>query len=136
MAARFAAVRALDDAKSPAYADAVRDMNAQLARLVPSDFLDRIPLRHLGDVPRYIEAISHRLDGLAGAYCERTRRRSAEIAGFEARLARIAEKLGARDDLEDARFLIEEYRVAVFAQRLRTKGKVSAKRIESRLASA
>ena len=50
---------------------------------------------------------------------------------FEARLTRVFEKLGERYDLDDARFLIEEYRVAVFAQRLRTKGKVSAKRIDS-----
>jgi ATP-dependent helicase HrpA len=133
MAARFAAVRALDDAKSPAYTNAVREMKAQIARLVPTDFLDRIPLRHLGDVPRYIEAISHRLDGLQGRIAKDAQA-SAEIAAFEARLERVVDKLGARDDLDDARFLIEEYRVAVFAQRLRTKGKVSAKRIESTLA--
>jgi ATP-dependent helicase HrpA len=133
MAARFAAVRALDDAKSPAYTEAVREMKAQIARLVPTDFLDRIPLRHLGDVPRYIEAISHRLDALQGRIAKDAQA-SAEIAAFEARLERVVGKLGARDDLDDVRFLIEEYRVAVFAQRLRTKGKVSAKRIESTLA--
>jgi ATP-dependent helicase HrpA len=132
MAARFAAVRALDDAKSPAYTEAVREMKAQIARLVPTDFLDRIPLRHLGDVPRYIEAISHRLDALQGRIAKDAQA-SAEIAMFEARLERVVGKLGARDDLDDVRFLIEEYRVAVFAQRLRTKGKVSAKRIESTL---
>ncbi len=130
LAARFAAVRALADAKSPAFVDSVRDMSAQLALLVPADFLDRIPLRHLGEVPRYLDAISHRLDGLQGRI-QKDAQLAGEIAVFEARLARIVGKLGARSDLEDARFLIEEYRVAIFAQRLRTKGKVSAKRIES-----
>jgi ATP-dependent helicase HrpA len=133
MAARFAVVRALTEAKSPAYVDAVRDMNEQVARLVPADFLDRIPLRHLGEIPRYLDAISHRLDGLQGRVAKDAQA-SAEITAFEARLARVIGKLGARDDLDDARFLIEEYRVAVFAQRLRTKGKVSAKRIEATLA--
>jgi len=130
LSARFAAVRALASAKSPAFVDSVRDMNAQLVRLVPADFLDRIPLRHLGEVPRYLDAIVHRLDGLQGRI-QKDAQVAAEVAAFEARLVRIIEKLGARSDLEDARFLIEEYRVAVFAQRLRTKGKVSAKRIES-----
>ncbi len=130
LAARFVAVRALSSAKSPAYVDSVRDMNAQLARLVPADFLDRVPLRHLGEVPRYLEAISHRLDGLQGRI-QKDAQAQREIATFEQRLANVAGKFGARADLEDARFLIEEYRVAVFAQRLRTKGKVSAKRIDS-----
>ena len=130
LAARFAAVRALANAKSPAFVDSVRDMNAQLARLVPADFLDRIPLRHLGEVPRYLEAIVHRLDGLQGRI-QKDAQLAAEVATFEARLTRVVEKLGERSDLEDDRFLIEEYRVAVFAQRLRTKGKVSAKRIDS-----
>ncbi len=130
LAARFATVRALSEAKSPAYVEPVRDMNAQLVRLVPADFLDRIPLRYLGEVPRYLEAISHRLEGLQGRI-QKDAQTAAEIAAFAARLARIAGKLGARPDIEDAHFMIEEYRVAVFAQRLRTKGKVSAKRIES-----
>ena len=83
LAARFVAVRALSDAKSPAYVDAVRDMNAQLTRLVPSDFLDRLPLRHLAEVPRYLEAISHRLDGLQGRL-QKDAQSQAEIAAFEA----------------------------------------------------
>jgi ATP-dependent helicase HrpA len=89
-----------------------------------------VPLRHLAEVPRYLEAISHRLDGLQGRL-QKDAQSQGEIASFEQRLARVTEKFGARADLEDVRFLIEEYRVAVFAQRLRTKGKVSAKRIES-----
>ncbi len=79
-------------------------------------------------------AISRRsciaLDGLQGRI-QKDAQLAAEVATFEARLTRVVEKLGERSDLEDDRFLIEEYRVAVFAQRLRTKGKVSAKRIDS-----
>ena len=133
MAMRFTVVRALEEAKSPAYVEAVRDMSAQVARLVHADFLDRIPQRHLGEVPRYLEAILHRLEGLQGRVAKDAQA-SAEVAAFETRLARVVAKLGTRDDLDDVRFLIEEYRVALFAQRLRTKGKVSAKRIDAALA--
>ncbi len=130
--ARFNVVRALDDAKSPAYVDAVRDMRAQIAGLVPADFLGCVPLRHLGEVPRYLDAMLHRLEGLQGRVAKDAQANAA-IAAFAARLDRIVVRLGDRDDLTDARFDIEEYRVAVFAQRLRTRGKVSAKRIESML---
>jgi ATP-dependent helicase HrpA len=132
LAARFATVRALVESQSPAYVDAVKAMTAQVARLVPADFLDRIPLRHLGDVPRYLDAVMHRLEALQGRV-DKDREANAEIGRFEARLERVAAKLGARDDLDDVRFLIEEYRVGVFAQRLRTKTKVSAKRIDATL---
>ncbi len=132
MAARFEVVRALDEAKSPAYVDAVRNMSAQVARLVPADFLGRIPLRYLKEIPRYLEAIQHRLGGLQGRIAKDAQA-SAEIAAFETRLDRVVDKLGERDDLADVRFEIEEYRIAVFAQRLRTRGKVSAKRLESTL---
>jgi ATP-dependent helicase HrpA len=132
LAARFAAMRALGESCSPAYVDAVKAMTAHVARLVPADFLDRIPLRHLGDVPRYLDAVVHRLAGLQGRV-DRDRALSAEIDAFEARLDKIVAKLGIRDDLDDVRFSLEEYRVAVFAQRLKTKTKVSAKRIEAML---
>ncbi|HEY6598783.1 MAG TPA: DUF3418 domain-containing protein, partial [Pseudomonadales bacterium] len=82
----------------------------------------------------YLDAVQQRLEGLQGRV-DRDARAAEEIAVFEARLARVVTALGERDDLEDARFLIEEYRVAVFAQRLRTKGKVSAKRIDTTLAA-
>ena len=133
LAARFAAMRALGESRSPAYVAAVKAMTAQVARLVPADFLDRIPLRYLGEVPRYLDAVVHRLEGLQGRV-DKDRETSVEIDAFEARLEKVAAKLGARDDLDDARFLIEEYRVAVFAQRLRTKTKVSAKRVDAVLA--
>jgi len=82
------------------------------------------------EAPLKLKDIAHRLEGLQGRI-QKDAQTSGEIAAFEARLASIVARLGARPDLEDARFMIEEYRVAVFAQRLRTKGKVSAKRIES-----
>jgi ATP-dependent helicase HrpA len=132
LSVRFAAIRALTESRSPAYVEAVKAMTAQIGRLVPADFLDRIPLRYLGDVPRYLDAVLHRLEGLQGRV-DKDRDANAEIDRFEARLERVIAKLGARDDLDDARFLIEEYRVGVFAQRLRTRTKVSAKRIDATL---
>ncbi len=81
----------------------LREMKAQVVRLVPADFLDRVPLRHLGEVPRYLEAIAHRLDGLQGRIAKDAQA-SREIADFETRLTRVGTKLGARDDLDDHAF--------------------------------
>ena len=131
---RFDVVRALSMARSPAYVAAVKDMNAHVVRLVPPDFINTIALRHLGEIPRYLDAVQQRLDGLQGRV-EKDAQAAAEIGVFEVRLARVVAALGERDDVADAVFLLEEYRVAVFAQRLRTKGKVSAKRIEATVAA-
>ncbi len=131
---RFDVVHALSMARSPAYVAAVKDMNEHVARLVQADFVNTIAFRHLGEIPRYLDAVQQRLEHLQGRV-DKDALAAEEIAAFEVRLARVVTALGERDDLDDARFLIEEYRVAVFAQRLRTKGKVSAKRIETTLAT-
>jgi ATP-dependent helicase HrpA len=130
---RFSVVRALADATSPAFVAAVKDMSAQVERLVPADFFDQIPLRHLGQIPRYLDAVLQRLAGLQGRIAKDAEHTS-NIATLESRVDRIGAKLGLRPDIEDLRFLIEEYRVATFAQRLGTRDKVSVKRLEQTLA--
>ena len=39
-------------------------------------------------------------------------------------------------DVTELRFLVQEFRIATFSQRIGTKGKVSAKRLEARFAAA
>ena len=73
-------------------------MNAHVARLVPADFVDAIALRHLGEIPRYLDAVQQRLDGLQGRV-EKDAQAAAEIGAFEERLARVVAKLGRREDL-------------------------------------
>ena len=63
---RQALVAALDAATSPAFAQAVADIRAQLASLVPADVLTSTPSDRLSDIPRYLEAALYRLNNLQG----------------------------------------------------------------------
>jgi ATP-dependent RNA helicase HrpA len=130
---RSALARALQAATSPAYRDAVADIAAQLDGLVPADFLDGTPWRHLQQLPRYLDAASYRLDNLQGRV-GKDAQLAAEVRVFEQRLQRLIERLGERDDLIDLRFEIQELRIALFAQRLGARDKMSAKRLEQTFA--
>ena len=85
LAERQALAKKLQAAK--AFPDAVRDIEAQLARLMPGDFVVATPWERLQHFPRYLKAASLRLDKLR-ADPARDARAAAEIAQFETLLHR------------------------------------------------
>ena len=129
LAEHAAAVRKLKDARPPK--DAADDVQAQLARLVPKRFVAATPWAQLAHLPRYLKAVQMRLDKLR-ADPVRDAQRLAELRPLEqAFLRRLAERKGAADArLDDFRWLLEELRVSLFAQELRTPQPVSVKRLE------
>jgi ATP-dependent helicase HrpA len=129
LAEHATALRKLKDAR-PAK-EVAEDVAAQLARLVPKDFLLRTPWTALQHLPRYLKAVTARLDKWR-ADPQRDAQRLAEMRPLEQRyLKRLAERKGAADArLEDFRWLLEELRVSLFAQELRTPQPVSVKRLE------
>jgi len=127
------AVRKLKDSKpAPAVA---QDVTTQLERLLPKTFLQRTPSANLQHLPRYLKAVSVRLDKLR-ADPARDATRLKELQPLEQRVWRaLAERKGVADTrLDDVRWLLEELRVSLFAQELRTAQPVSVKRIEKALA--
>jgi ATP-dependent helicase HrpA len=124
-----AAVRKLKDARPPK--DVADDIAAQLQRLVPKRFLQATPWAALQHLPRYLKAVVLRLDKLRGDPA-RDAARLAELRPLEARwLRRVAELRGApHARLDEYRWLLEELRVSLFAQELRTPQPVSAKRLD------
>jgi ATP-dependent helicase HrpA len=124
-----AAVRKLKDSRAPK--DVTEDVQAQLARLVPKRFLMSTPWPQLAHLPRYLKAITLRLDKLRSDP-ERDAARLAELRPIEQRFLRmLAERKGVVDArLEEFRWLLEELRVSLFAQELRTPQPVSVKRLE------
>ncbi|HET9976025.1 MAG TPA: ATP-dependent RNA helicase HrpA [Burkholderiaceae bacterium] len=123
------AARKLKDSRPPK--DAADDIAAQLARLVHKRFVLETPWAALGHLPRYLRAVQMRLDKLR-AEPARDAQRLAELKPIEQRwLRRVAERRGAPDArLDEFRWLLEELRVSLFAQELRTPQPVSAKRLE------
>ena len=125
----LAAQRKLKDARPPK--EVAEDIAAQLDRLVRKRFLATTPWLRLAQLPRYLKAIVMRLDKLR-ADPARDAARLAELRPLEQRYARtLADRRGGRDArLEEFRWWLEELRVGLFAQELKTPQPVSVKRLE------
>jgi ATP-dependent helicase HrpA len=96
-------------------------------------FLSATPWDRLHDLPRYLKAMQSRLDKCA-ADPERDQRHAGSIADlwrrYEERAVKLA-RAGATDArLEDFRWRIEELRVSLYAQELKTPYPVSYKRLD------
>jgi len=124
-----AAQRKIKDTKNAA--EASLDAAQQLQRLVPKRFLTTTPWAPLQHFPRYLKAITLRLEKWR-ADPARDAARLAELRPQEQRYWRlVAERKGAADArLQELRWLIEELRVSFFAQELRTPQPVSIKRLD------
>ncbi len=124
-----AAARKLKDARPPK--DVADDITAQLQRLVPKRFVALTPYAQLQHFPRYLKGIVMRLDKLR-ADPARDSQRLAELRPLEQRYQRrLADLKGQADSrLDDFRWQLEELRISLFAQELRTPQPVSVKRLE------
>ena len=111
--------------------DLQADAQQQLQRLVGKRFLLDTPWTQLAHVPRYLKAVVLRIDKYR-ADPARDSNRMAEVKTQEQRYWRlVAERKGVQDArMNDYRWLIEELRVSLFAQELRTPQPVSAKRLD------
>ncbi len=111
--------------------DVADDITAQLQRLCPKRFALDTPWVQLQHLPRYLKAITGRLDKLR-ADPTRDTKLMAEVKPLEQRYTRrLAELKGVRDArLDDFRWQLEELRVSLFAQELRTPQPVSVKRLD------
>jgi ATP-dependent helicase HrpA len=123
------AQRKLKDSKPPR--EVVDDVHAQLQRLVDKRFLIHMPWSALQHLPRYLKAVVLRLEKLR-ADPARDAQRLAELRPLEQRyLRRLADLKGApHARMDDYRWLLEELRVSLFAQELRTPQPVSSKRLD------
>jgi ATP-dependent helicase HrpA len=124
-----AAVRKLKDSRAPK--EVSDDIEAQLARLVSKRFLHTTPWPQLAHLPRYLKGVVMRLDKWR-ADPARDASRLAEMRPIEQRYLRtVVERKGVRDArLDEFRWLLEELRISLFAQELRTPQPVSVKRLE------
>jgi ATP-dependent helicase HrpA len=118
-----------------AWPNAAEDVKQQCARLLAAGFLARTPWARLQHFPRYLKAAALRLDKLR-ADPARDAQRMAELAPLEqayrrelASRAKLGGAASAAVELEQYGWLLEELRVSLFAQELKTPVPVSAKRL-------
>ena len=128
------AVRRLMDAPDThAPPESLADARRQLDGLVHRGFLAATPEEAFASLPRYLEALRVRLEKLRRGGANDTRR-LAEVRPLQQRLESKARELRARGrrdaELARHRWMLEEYRVSVFAQELGTAFSVSRKRLD------
>jgi len=118
-------------AAARAFGPACADVGEQLVRLFPRGFVAATAPAQLAHYPRYLKAIALRLDKIK-ADPERDAQRMAQIAALQTPYLReLAARKGQADPrLQDFRWLLEELRVSLFAQELRTPMPVSVKRLQ------
>ncbi|MEO7465306.1 MAG: DUF3418 domain-containing protein, partial [Nitrosospira sp.] len=108
-------------------------LHMQLNELVYPGFLSATPWEQLQHLPRYVKGMILRVDKYVGNP-ERDARSSSVIAElwkqYEQRLQKH-HKAGVDDPcLSDFRWQIEELRISLFAQELKTPSPVSTKRLQ------
>jgi ATP-dependent helicase HrpA len=117
---------------------AAADLTEQLGNLVFPGFLSATGHEHLVDLPRFLQAARVRVDNLL-ANPARDQGPLATVLRCEdafAELSAAAPPGPLPDFVEDVGWLLEELRVSLFAQPLRTKVPVSEKRLMSAVRAA
>lgn len=115
---------------------AVADIEAQLTQLLPDDFLRSTEQPWFGHLPRYLKGINRRIERLAGNVARDTQLQQQVqpfVLGYQRRLARQPVQ---RSELLKLKWMIEEFRISLFAQELKTSMAVSAKRLSEQLVLA
>ena len=107
----------------------VVEVKQQLERLVGPGFVCATPPQWLSQLPRFLRAVALRIDK-AMIDPEQDRMRCNRVAPFLARLNTLGSIALCSPPAMDYRWLVEEYRVSVFAQELKTSRPVSSDRLE------
>ncbi|MGQ0512434.1 MAG: ATP-dependent RNA helicase HrpA [Betaproteobacteria bacterium] len=119
-------------AAQKAWPQAAEDVRQQLARLTAPGFVARTPWERLQHLPRYLKGAGLRLEKLR-ADPVRDTARARELAPLETayrrELAAQARHGALPAELEQFGWLLEELRVSLFAQELKTPVPVSPKRL-------
>ena len=126
------AVRGEQAATLPAAS--LADVDEQLAHLMFRGFVHATPDEALNNYPRYLAALRVRLEKLRRGGAGDNRKLAGIVPLWQRFTARAADHAsrGRRDpELARYRWMLEEYRISLFAQELGTTLRVSPKRLES-----
>ena len=128
----------LKGASKPAWLKSLGDIQEQLRHLIYPGFITATPYAQLRHLARYLKAVDLRLSRLE-QHPARDIPLLAQVAPlWQAYAVRVEKqrKLGITDPaLQEYRWLLEELRVSLFAQELKTAVPVSVKRLEQQWAN-
>jgi ATP-dependent helicase HrpA len=122
----------------PALSALAKEMEKTLEALVPANFLELYNLDRLFHLPRFLKALEIRSER-AGIDLEKDRRKAEQAKPFVGASDRLHKKITEGSPLEkikaaeEFRWLVEEFKVSLFAPELKTSVPVSPKRLAIKL---
>ena len=109
------------------------DVGEQLDELLHADFISDTPKANFIDIPRYLKAIEERLKKYP-RQIEKDKEWTNELQYYYSLYSQkyylLVKQNLVSQDLDKFRWLLEEYRVSLFAQSMGTKEPISAKRLK------
>lgn len=106
-----------------------KDINEQLDWLIYAGFIRNTPYQQLKAIPRYLKAAQYRLDKR-----DNNLQKVQEASKYTIRFWQDVQKKAKKDKVipehDPYRWMLEEFRVSLFAQQLKTAYPVSAKRMD------
>jgi len=107
----------------------VKDINEQLGLMIYQGFIRNTAYQQLKAIPRYLKAIQYRLDKI-----DNSPQKIQEVTRYATRFWKEVEKKAQKDivspEQDPFRWMLEEFRVSLFAQQLKTAYPVSVKRMD------
>ena len=118
-------------ASSKSFPDCVADIQNQVNWLLPKGFLLKKPWEQLAHYPRYLKAAQIRLERVRNSI-DRDKQLMKEVMDLQLHWARAGAQLKGQEDesLDQFSWQLQELRVSLFAQELRTPMPVSVKRLQ------
>ncbi len=111
----------------------------ELEELVPADFLGHYRRDRIRRLPRYLKAIKMRAER-AYAGPEKDRLKAQQVGPFSGRLKQLKQAALQRPTaeqisfLDDLRWMLEEFKLSLFAPEVKVRFRISAKRLEEKFA--
>jgi ATP-dependent helicase HrpA len=112
-----------------------QSIERQLKALLAPGWVRRTPEPWFHQLPKYLRTMARRAARVRNEV-ERDRKLDAQVAPYEAGLRELASKADPSKpapERDRLRWMIEEFRVSLFAQELKTLAPVSAKRLDEQL---
>ena len=108
----------------------------ELDRLLPGDFLSHTPFEQLSHLHRYLRALQLRAER-SQLDPGKEQQRAALIAPYQSKLDALRQtenpSIERLELVDEYRWMLEEYRVSIFAQELGTAHPISPKRLDKKL---
>ena len=121
---------------SPAAPPMAHPLADELANLVSPRFLERLTYDRLAEIPRYLKALLLRMER-ATANPVKNQERLRQLAPYAVELKKLQAQPGrshqVKLEIEKFRWMVEEFKVSLFAQEVGTAAPISPKRLDQQL---